>query len=88
MQYAALDGTDLRISCLGFRCCSGRGLVIGVASPCLAVVGDQEYLGGMAGLSVEAIVRTVQSAVEKINSPQQSVDMIEETCVLRGNIDE
>jgi len=60
---------------------------IGVASPCLAV-GDQEYLRAMAGLSVESIVRTVQSAVEEIDSAQQSADTIEGAYVLRGRIDE
>ena len=62
--------------------------LVGIGSPCHAVVGDQEYLRAMAGLSVEAIVRTVQSAVEEINSPQQSADRIEGACVLRGRIDE
>ena len=61
---------------------------LGIGSPCHAVVGDQKYLRAMNGLSVESIVRTVQSAVEVINSPQQSVDGIEEPCVLRGQRDE
>lgn len=88
MHYAALGGTDLRISHPGFGCCRRRGPCYPGRISRLTVVGDQEYLRAMNGLSVEAIVRTVQSAVEEINSLQQSVDGSEEPCVLRGHIDE
>ena len=56
--------------------------LLGIESPCHAVVGDQKYLRALNGLSVESIVRTVQSAVEEINSAQQSVGKIEEPCLL------